>query len=242
MKNKDKVISRIPLTGGPKAGKTVIEEAVKEHVEDKYGLKVFFVPETATEFIRGGCIPLSRPDENDKKQMREFIKQIRKFQYIIWDLQRTKERDYDIFANAQPRESVIIYDRATIDNWGYLLMHLGDDKTFQRMIARRGYTIRRLYSKYDGVISLQTSAGIINFNERLANDGTFRLEANGDEAAIVDYFVSKAWEGHPNYHRIEATEKPEDKTAAALAAVDSIIEGSIEKRKEKKLILPHKFI
>ncbi len=223
-KQNDNVIARIPLTGGPKGGKTVIKEKLVEHVEKKYGYKMFIVPETATEFIKGRCIPPSFPKDNDPEKVKEFIKQIKAFQYIIWDLQLTKERDYDIFANAQERKAVIGYDRATVDNYGYLLMHLGNDGTFQEFMAERGLTLQDLYGRYDGVISLGTSAKLIDFNEPSEGDTTVRLEAGGDEAALVDYFVSKVWKDHPNYRRVEATPKFEDKIDATIREFDSIID------------------
>ena len=49
-------IKKIVLTGGPCAGKTTALSWIRDNIP-KYGYKVLFVPETATELIGGGVTP-----------------------------------------------------------------------------------------------------------------------------------------------------------------------------------------
>ena len=226
-----KVISRIPLTGGPKGGKTTIKEAIKEMIEKEYGYKVFVVQETATEVINSGFIPSSMPKDGDLKKIIDYYKTNYAFQLMILILQLAKERAFEIAAEACPEDVVIIYDRAVMDNAGYLMKNLRDSEIFVRMLQEQGYTIDDIMARYDGVISLGTSASIIDFNKSDVNDITKRLEDGSKEAEEVDYYVSQAWMSHPNYIRIEATEDVEEKKELVLAAV----RGIINKNKTRKL-------
>ncbi len=226
-----KVIARIPLTGGPKGGKTKVKEEIKKLIEKKYGYRVFLVPETATEIIGAGFIPAEEPDDNDSIKTQLYVNTNLVFQQIILNLQLEKEKSYELAAQSFPEDAVIIYDRAVMDNKGYLMMRFGDNGIFEDMLSKHGLTVDEIMSRYDTILSLGTSARITDFNTNALDDNTIRIESGTDEAMKVDYFVSKAWEKHPNYVRIEAKASFEEKVAAVLEE----IEKALDRAKVKKL-------
>jgi len=228
-----KVIARIPLTGGPKGGKTKIKEAIRNMIESEYGYKVFVVPETATEIINGGFIPIGDKNSSNERERYLFRETNIAFQQMILNMQIAKEQNYEIAAVTWPEDSVIIYDRGIMDNLGYLVMNLGEEgyKLFDRMLSEYNLTVEEIMKKYDAVLSLESSAKITSFANN-ADDTTIRIEADELGAMRVDKYVSAVWENHQNYQRITATEDFQEKINAVLEAIRKAIGG-----RAKKMIL-----
>ena len=213
------LIMSMVLSGGPKAGKTRLKRSIKEFIEKVYGFKVLMVAETATEVIESDFIPDSRPIDGDPKKVEQFINSTKDFQGAIFDLQMTKRAVYRRLADAYQTGCVILYDRELMDNEGYLMMKLGNDEFFMSLLAKHNITVEEIMNEIGLVISLGTSATIREFKEATADDKTIRIEGSGSEAEAVDFYVSRAWAGHPNYVRIEATATFEEKELATLMAI-----------------------
>lgn len=224
------VIARIPLTGGPKGGKTKIKEEIKKQIEKEYNCKVFVVPETATEVIKTGFIPASKPKGDNLAEWKEYYESNYAFQLVILILQLAKEQAAEIRAKFSPEDVVIIYDRGVMDNEGYVNKNIGEPGLFDRMLAEQGLTREEIMARYDGVISLESSALIQEFKDQEIDDITERLEDDSKEAMEVDKYVSEAWEDHPNYMRIAATENFEDKIVQTVEAVKSIINKNLRRK------------
>lgn len=224
------VIARIPLTGGPKGGKTKIKEAIRNLIEEEFCYKVFVVPETATEIITGGFIPIGNIQSESEYEKKLFIETNISFQQMILNMQLVKEESYEIAAQAWPEDSVIIYDRAIMDNEGYLILNFGNEGhlIFEQMLMKHHLTVAEVMKKYDAVLSLESSARVINFNERSNGDTTIRIESDELAAMLVDRCVSAVWETHPNYQRIPATEDFQEKIDAVLTAIRKTIGRKIK--------------
>lgn len=225
------VIARIPLTGGPKGGKTRIIEKVKEIIEKEYGYKVFVVQETATEIIKSGFIPYPFPEDGNEEEMKLFYETNKAFQQMILDLQLAKEKAFEKGAKSWPEDVVILYDRGVMDNYGYLMKNLKDKELFKKMLSDYNLTVADVLNYYDAVISLETSVNIVGFDTQDKDDTTKRIEASINDSLAVDYYVSKAWMSHPNYIRINATEDFQDKENMVLDSVREVL----NKKKEKIL-------
>ena len=217
----------IVLTGGPKAGKSSTKELIKSHIESKYGYQVFVIPETATEIISGGCIPQGNKDS----QRKIFEETLIAFQKAIFRLQYAKEKTYKRLASEWLIDSIIVYDRALIDGFGYLLMHLGEEgrTIFNDLLKEVNLTIQDVFNWYGLVLSLETSAYIIDFDKQAGDDKTKRIEAGGDEAMLVDKNVTKAYEGHPNIIRIPAKKDFCEKQNLIIGAIDQRLDNPVKK-------------
>ena len=238
-------VARIALTGGPKAGKTSVKKSIKRTFEE-LGYKVLIVGETATETIEAGFIPPQRPETDDIEEWRNYFEGNIDFQMIIMGLQISKETQWYEAAKKMGGKVLIIYDRAVPDNDGYLNKLLKDIEKYKEvyqidgtvdlykdLLSRFGLTPGEMMEWYEGIICLGTSVKYMDFKTQPITDTTQRLEADAMEALEVDWYVSKGYESHPNYIRIEATEKFEDKEMQIIEAVKSILESK-QVRKLKK--------
>ncbi len=231
------VIARIPLTGGPKGGKTTIKEEIKRMLEEEYGYKVFLVQETATEIIKSGFIPTAKPKDGNKKEMDQFERTNIAFQQMILDLQIAKEKAFELAAQAEEKDVVIIYDRGIMDNKGYLIKNLGEKGriTFEMMIDRYHLTEEEIMNRYDAVISLGSSVRITKFDDQSIDNTTKRIESGEEEAIEVDNNVDSVWKSHQKYIRIEAAENFEEKVNTVLNTIRNIIENKKGQKLTKKI-------
>ena len=101
------MIKKIVLTGGPSAGKTTVINELRKSLEIQ-GYKVICVSETASELIKAGFIPYG-----DEKYTADF-------QELVLKQQLAKEENYEsMMDKTYEKDSIIIYDRALLDNAAY---------------------------------------------------------------------------------------------------------------------------
>ena len=216
------ILKKYGLSGGPKAGKTVIAEELRKMIEEEFDCHVIVVPETATQIIEGGILPDAKPEDDDPEKNQRYIETNEAFQQGIFDLQRAKEAVYEYLASICQKDVVILYDRTVDDNEGYLIKAFGEElgrALYRKMLAAYDLTKEDTFLKYDMIIFLETSAKKKLFTKKDPNDKTIRLEAGDKDAIIVNNCLEKVMEEHPNYVKIEATDNFEDKIEASKDAV-----------------------
>lgn len=192
-------ISRIVLTGGPCAGKTTALSWIQNNLP-KYGYKVLFVPETATELIGGGVTPWDCGSNLD-------------YQRCQMRLQLEKERLFEQAARSMEYDKILIVcDRGTIDNKAYM-----SDLDFLRLCEELGTSEVELRDRYDAVFHLVTAAkGAVSAYTTANNSArTEKLE----EAAALDDKLIAAWTGHPHLRVIDNSTDFEEKLKRLLKEI-----------------------
>ena len=112
-----KKISKIVITGGPCGGKTTAMSWIQNAFASR-GYQVLFVPETATEFIKGGVAPWTCGSNLD-------------YQKCQMALQLEKERLFMQAAATMPSDRILIVcDRGALDNRAYM-----NDQEFAEVLA-----------------------------------------------------------------------------------------------------------
>lgn len=192
-------ISKIVLTGGPCAGKTTALSWIQNNLP-KYGYKVLFVPETATELIGGGV---------DYKECKTNLD----FQRCMMQLQLEKERVFEQAARSMDRDKILIVcDRGAIDNKAYMT-----ELDFLRLCEELGLNEVELRDRYDAVFHLVTAAkGALNAYTT-ANNAARREKP--EEAAALDDKLIAAWTGHPHLRVIDNSTDFEDKLKRLLKEI-----------------------
>ncbi len=133
-------MKNIVLTGGPCGGKSTALSSIKESLED-LGYKVFILDEAATILINKGIKPFGE----GKINMYDFQKIIMHYQLLREKIIRTKAKMF--------KKSIILYDRATIDNKSFL-----DELSWQKLLKELHLNEEKLMNRYDLVIHMVTIA------------------------------------------------------------------------------------
>lgn len=196
-------ITKIVITGGPCAGKTTAMSWIQNAFIEK-GYAVLFVPETATELIKGGVAPWTCRTNED-------------YQNCQMKLQREKERIFEQAALSMKQEKVLIVcDRGELDNKAYM-----DDETFARVLKNLGTNEVALRDSYDAVFHLVTAAkGAEEFYTTENNSA--RIESVEEAAAMDDKFIA-AWTGHPHFRVIDNSSDFVDKMRRLIAEIASFL-------------------
>lgn len=171
-------MKNIVLTGGPCGGKSTALAEIKECLEQR-GYKVFIVEESATKLINKGIKPFGE----NAISMYDFQKIIMRYQLRQENIVRAKAK--------LSNNSVIIYDRSTIDNRAYL-----DDISWQRLLKELNLDHYKLMNRYDLVIHLVTVA---DGKEELYTTSNNIARSEGvKEAKLKDIATLNAYVGHNN--------------------------------------------
>lgn len=171
-------MKNIVLTGGPCGGKSTALAEIKECLEQR-GYKVFIVEESATKLINKGIKPFGE----NAISMYDFQKIIMRYQLRQENIARAKAKLYS--------NSVIIYDRSTIDNKAYL-----NDISWLRLLKELNLDYQKLMNRYDLVIHLVTVA---DGKEELYTKANNIARSEGvEEAKLKDVATLSAYLGHNN--------------------------------------------
>ena len=204
-------ITKIVLTGGPCGGKSTAQVWIENHFR-KYGYKVIFVPETATELINGGVNP---------KETKSNIE----FQNVIFDLQLAKERAYEEGAKALPYEKILmVFDRGIIDNKAYM-----SKKEFEYLLKSKKQSEVKLRDSYDAVFNLVTTAKgardcfTVENNDARKKTLDIDKEKAMDEAAELDDRLIASWTGHPHFRIIDNSTDFETKLKRLLREISGFL-------------------
>ncbi|MFQ6752276.1 MAG: AAA family ATPase [Clostridia bacterium] len=174
---------KIVITGGPCGGKTTGLSYIEQGLT-KYGYKVIFLNESATEIINSN---LNYTAYNDN-----YL-----FEKNIIKLQLEKERLYEEACQALPNERVVlICDRGVMDCKSYT-----DQEDFDRILAELNTNEVELRDNYDAVFHLVTAAKGAEEFYTLANNSARRESL--DEAVLADDRTMNCWIGHPHFRAID---------------------------------------
>jgi predicted ATPase len=179
--------SRIVLTGGPGAGKSVIGRALAARFPQRFVL----VPESATHVY---TVLNTRWDRLDLPARRDVQRRI--YQNQIEQEQR--------IAAAHPQR-ILLLDRGTIDGAAYWPEGAAD---YWRDL---GTTHEAELARYDTVVWLETAAALGIYDGEASNTVRFEDAAG---AVTAGKLLLDLWGPHPNLKHVGAFVTLEDKIAA----------------------------
>lgn len=199
---KEKKIVKIVLTGGPCAGKTTAMNWIQNNFQ-KYGYKVLFVPEAATELITSGITPW---------EMENSIS----FQSVLMDMQLEKEKLFEEAATKFPFEKILIVcDRGLLDNKAYM-----SKKDFNYLLKTKGLNEVKARDNYDAVFHLVSAAK--GAKEFYNLDNSARTETI-EEASRLDDCLISAWTGHPHFRIIDNSTDFEEKMKRLMREISCVL-------------------
>lgn len=212
-------ISKIVITGGPCAGKTTAMSWIQNAFTER-GYKVIFVPETATELIKGGVTPW------------ECASNL-KYQVCQMQLQMEKERIFEQGAQSMGREKVLIVcDRGTMDNRAYMT-----EEEFELIRKELGVDEVHLRESYDAVFHLVTAAKGAEMFYTLENNQA-RTETK-DQARVMDDKLLAAWAGHPHLRLIDNSSDFEEKMRRLVAEISLFLGEPEPYEIERKFLIEY---
>lgn len=213
-----KKITKIVLTGGPCGGKSTGLSYIEREMT-KFGYKVVFVNESATEIVLNG---LSLPSYNNNSYL---------FEREILKLQLEKERLYQQFCEDLPDEKILLVcDRGVMDCLSYV-----SKEDFDAILEELGEDLLQLRDNYEGVFHLMTAAkGAEEFYSKANNSA--RRE-NIEEARIADERTIACWTGHPHLRVIDNSRSFEDKMNKLIKEICVLVGEPIPLEIERKFLI-----
>lgn len=199
---------KIVLTGGPGGGKTTILNNITKRLQF-LGYQVFIVPETARIFIENGV----KPNPEDYNYTMQYQDAILKEQLLR---EKTTEYFAQLYEKYNSNKTIILYDRATIDNRAYLPTQ--DD--FEFILKNNNVSELELIDKYDLVIDLVSLA--VTSKNGYVNDKA-RTESP-EMAKELDKKTTEAWLLHPNLKIILPTDNLFEKEEIVMAHILGLLE------------------
>jgi predicted ATPase len=179
--------SRIVLTGGPGAGKTVISRTIAAAHPDRFVL----VPEAATQVYD---LLQTRWDKLDLEGRYDV-------QRKIYRLQTDQENR---LAAAHP-DKILLLDRGTIDGAAYWPEGAAE---YWRDL---GTSLDRELQRYDAVIWMESAAALGLYDGDASNSRRFE---DAPAAIASGKLLLKLWGGHPNLKHVGAFASLDDKIRA----------------------------
>ena len=183
-------MSRIVLTGGPGAGKTVISR----RLATEHSRRFILVPEAATQVYDALQTRWDRLDLEGRHDV----------QRRIYRLQVEQE---DRLAAEHP-DKILLLDRGTIDGAAYWP---GGPDDYWRDV---GTTLDAELARYEKVIWMQTCAAVGAYDGDASNSCRFE-DAEG--AVESGELLARLWSGHPKLVRVDAFARLDDKVDAVRA-------------------------
>ena len=214
-----KKVLKIVITGGPCGGKSTAMSRIQSYFT-QLGYRVLFVPETATELIKGGVAPWTCASNRD-------------YQTCQIKLQIAKESIFGMAAQSMRDEKILIVcDRGAIDNKAYM-----DNDDFAEVVKMVGISEVELRDNYDAVFHLVTAAkGAREFYT--TSNNTARTETP-EQAALVDDRIISAWTGHPHLRVIDNSTDFESKMKKLLHEISSFLGEPEPYETERKFLIEY---
>lgn len=174
---------KIVITGGPCGGKTTGLSFIEQGLT-KYGYKVVFLNETATEIINSNL--------DNTAYNNNYL-----FEKNIIELQLMKEKLYEEACKKLPFDKVILMcDRGVMDCKCYT-----SPEEFDRILRELNVSEVELRDNYDAVFHLVTAAKGAEEFYTLANNKARRETL--EEAIEADDKTMNCWIGHPHFRAID---------------------------------------
>ncbi|MBE5746356.1 MAG: helix-turn-helix domain-containing protein [Clostridiales bacterium] len=219
LKNKEKIITKIVVTGGPCAGKSTAMAWLNEEFTKK-GYTVLTIPETATELILGGIAPWTCETVYD-------------FQKAVFKLQLEKEMIFENIAKTLNKSKILIVcDRGLIDGKAYL-----NDLEFENLLSEFNLSDTTTKDRYDGVFHLVTAAKGAEEFYTLSNNKA-RTETI-EEARVKDDKLISCWTGHSHFRVIENSSNFEDKMKKFIEEISALLGDPIHYELERKFLIEY---
>ena len=216
---KEKKIVKIVLTGGPCAGKTTAMNWIQNNFQ-KYGYKVLFVPEAATELITSGITPW---------EMENSIS----FQSVLMDMQLEKEKLFEEAATKFPCDKILIVcDRGLLDNKAYMT-----SEEFSEVLSSIGMKEVALRDNYDAVFHLVTAAKGAEKYYTLDNNQA-RTETP-EQAREIDDNLIASWTGHPHLRVIDNSTDFEGKMQRLISEIAAFLGEPEPLEIERKFLIEY---
>lgn len=188
MPSRTSCLTKIVLTGGPGAGKSVIADEIVRR-----NSRFILVPEAATQVYTQRGTTWDRLDLANRKEA----------QRMIYRLQLQQE---DHFAAAHPDKTLLL-DRGTIDGAAY--WPDGPDAYWADLHS----SLEKELSRYDQIIWLETAAALGMYDGAASN--TVRFE-NADAAIESGKLLLRLYQSHPNLKHVGAFTDLQDKVRAVM--------------------------
>mmetsp|Transcript_136743 Transcript_136743/g.237457 ORF Transcript_136743/g.237457 Transcript_136743/m.237457 type:complete len:410 (-) Transcript_136743:233-1462(-) len=183
--NTCQTVWKVVLTGGPCAGKTTILHTIANRFTN-HGIKVFTVPEVATQLINGGV------SWNGISEEQAFG-----YQTALLEMQLQQEKAFCDIAALHGGPCLIVCDRGTMDGKAYC-----SESSWQRILDRLGLNNQMIRdTQYDAIFHLVTAAdGAEEFYT--TGNNVARWETK-EQAREQDQRTLSVYLGHPHLHIID---------------------------------------
>lgn len=205
----------IVLTGGPSSGKTTVINSIQEYFR-QIGYNVIVIPEAATLAINSGIKPFGDNALNGVV-----------YQQIILKRQLVAEETAKIAAKEMGDNTIIIYDRGTLDGYAYV-----SDDEWDYVLASLNLDKRELLCNYDAVLYLEGSKSFFTKENNAA-----RYEADAEDALEKGRRVLKSYLTHDNLMVIQPRERVEDKQHEVVSIIQNMLGCPIQLRDQRKFLV-----
>jgi len=191
----------IVLTGGPCSGKSSILALLRDRLS-KRGFQVVTVPEYATHFFansdgfQGEWVGTQKEED---------------LQNIFLRYQMMQEDMFRDFASLNTKTSVLLLDRATLDQ----KVFTSDEKIWQAALRRSSVNEQQLLERYDMVMHLGTCAKVGEYEWGPGSNNPGRYHSP-DEAARVDKILEGVYKGHKQLRMVPHCKLFEDKVEMVM--------------------------
>lgn len=211
MKNSNKRVFRVVLTGGSCGGKTTATRTLKNDLE-KLGYKVFIIPEISTELdLKGYTL---------EKLGRE------KWQEMILRWQMAKEDIVSKKASMSDKTSIIICDRGALDGQAYVTESL-----FNSILNRLRLNREDLFRRYDLVFHMTSIA--VDCPEKYENISNPMRREDIYASKIIDKRLKDIWGIHENQHIVDNSTDLNGKINKILSEIIKHIRKNINRDNER---------
>lgn len=205
----------IVLTGGPSSGKTTVINSIQEYFR-QMGYNVIVIPEAATLAINSGIKPFG---ENALDGIT--------YQRIILKRQLVAEETAKMAAEKMGNNTIIIYDRGTLDGYAYVT-----DDEWDYVLASLGVDRRELLCNYDAVLYLEGSKSFFTKENNAA-----RYEADAEDALEKGRRVLKSYLTHDNLMVVQPREHVEDKQHEVVSIIQNMLGCPVQLRDQRKFLV-----
>jgi predicted ATPase len=194
-------VYKVVLTGGPCAGKTTTLSRLGTFFES-LGWKVYMVPETATLLLGGGV----KFSELTPEQAMLFQQQILATLLEV-------ERTFDLLAECDSRNVLIVCDRGSMDPFAFC-----SKSEWQEMLDYvKSNPVELRDNRYDQVVHMVTAASGAESFYQLDNNST---RSEGFELARErDTKAAESWVGHPYFDIVDNSTGFEEKIHRVIEKV-----------------------
>src|SRR5215469_9071765 len=199
------MVPKVVLTGGPCAGKTSCQRAIRE----QFGEYVITAPEAATLVLGSGF-----PPPGHERIHCPGDEWVQSFQGAILSIQQAVEASFERLAQ-NCRVRLLVCDRGVLDGAAYWP---GGREAFLRHF---GHTLEDCFARYQSVLHLQSLAE--SHPHLYGPAGNIIRYEDGTDALRVERAVRAAWEGHPGLIVVSGEMELQDKIARVIEHIRALL-------------------